>query len=67
VEFTLNSNISSTTGFTPFQLNSGYMPQIGIPMATDTKFTGVRHFMQQAQMNLLAAHEHYSIYVIVTL
>jgi hypothetical protein len=57
VEFTLNSNVSSTTGFTPFKLNSGYMLQIGIPMATDTKFTGVRQFPQQARMNLFAAHD----------
>jgi hypothetical protein len=48
VEFALNSNVSSTTGFAPFELNSGYMPQIGIPLANDTKFTGVRQFAQQA-------------------
>jgi hypothetical protein len=41
----------------PFELNSGYMPRIGIPMATDTKFTGVRQFAQQARANLLAAHD----------
>jgi Integrase zinc binding domain len=57
VEFTLNSNVSSTTGFTPFELNSGYMPRIGIPLANDTKFTGVRQFVQQARTNLLAAHD----------
>jgi hypothetical protein len=57
VEFALNSNVSSMTGFVPFELNSGYMPRIGIPMAIDTKFTGVRQFMQQAQTNLLAAHD----------
>ena len=28
VEFTLNSNISTTTRFTPFKLNQGYLPQI---------------------------------------
>jgi hypothetical protein len=56
VEFALNSNISSTTGFMPFEWNSGYMPRIGIHMTTDTKFTGVRQFAQQARMNLLAAH-----------
>jgi hypothetical protein len=57
VEFALNSNVSSMTGFAPFELNSGYMPWIGIPMATDTKFTGVRQYAQQAWMNLLAAHD----------
>jgi hypothetical protein len=53
----LNSNISSTTGFAPFKLSSGYMPRIGIPLTIDTKFTGVRQFMQQARTNLLAAHD----------
>jgi hypothetical protein len=52
----LNSSVSSTTGFTPFELNSGYMLQIGIPLANDTKFTSVRQFAQQARTNLLAAH-----------
>ena len=31
VEFALNSSISATTGFTLFELNQGYMPQIGMP------------------------------------
>jgi hypothetical protein len=57
VEFALNSNVSSMTGFTPFKLNSGYMPRIGMPLANDTKFTGVRQFAQQARTNLLAAHD----------
>ena len=26
VEFTMNSNVSSMTGFAPFELNQGYMP-----------------------------------------
>ena len=28
VEFAMNSNVSSTTGFTPFELNHGYMPRV---------------------------------------
>jgi hypothetical protein len=28
VEFTINSSISSSTGFTPFELNCGYMPTL---------------------------------------
>jgi hypothetical protein len=56
VEFALNSNISSMTGFAPFELSSGFIPQTGIPLAIDTKFTGVRQFVQQARTNLLAAH-----------
>ena len=28
VEFVLNSSVSATTGFAPFELNQGHMPQI---------------------------------------
>ena len=31
-EFALNSSVSATTGFTPFKVNQGYMPQIGMPI-----------------------------------
>jgi len=57
VEFALNSNISSTTGYTPFELNCGYIPQLGQRLGTDTKFTGVWQFTQQAQWNLMMAHD----------
>ena len=42
VEFALNSSVSATTGFTPFELNQGYMPQIGMPTSFDTMFKGVK-------------------------
>ena len=29
VEFTINSSINATTGYAPFELNYGYMPQSG--------------------------------------
>ena len=38
VEFALNSSVSATTGFTPIELNQGYMPQIGMPTSFDTMF-----------------------------
>jgi len=57
VEFTLNSNINSTTGYAPFELNCGYIPQLGQRLGMDTKFTGVRQFTQQAQWNLMMAHD----------
>ena len=56
VEFAMNSNVSSTTGFAPFELNQGYMPRAGIPTTTDTHFQGVQQFAEQARSNLLAAH-----------
>ena len=57
VEFAMNSNVSSTTGFAPFELSQGYMPQMGIPTMVDTHFRGVKQLAEQARSNLLAAHD----------
>src|SRR6266481_3527798 len=57
VEFALNSNVSSTTGFTPFELNYGHIPKLGQCLGTDTKFNGVCQFAQQALWNLMTAHD----------
>ena len=57
VEFALNSSVSTTMGFTPFKLNQGYMPQIGMPTSFDTTFEGVKQFMLQAKWDLMAAHD----------
>ena len=57
VEFVLNSSISTTTGFTPFKLNQGYMPQIGMPTSFDTTFKGVKQFTSQRKWDLMAAHD----------
>ena len=56
-EFALNSNISSTMGYAPFELNCGFMPQLGQHLSMNTKFAGVRQFMQQARWNLMMAHD----------
>ena len=48
VELMLNSNVSAMTGLAPFEIMQGYMPHIGLPLATDTKFKGVKQFSQQA-------------------
>jgi hypothetical protein len=57
VELVLNSNLSATTGFAPFELNHGYMPRIDLPANTDTTFKGVLQFAQQAWWSLMAAHD----------
>ena len=57
VEFALNSSVSATTGFAPFELNQGYMPQIGMPTTFDTTFKGVKQFVLQAKWDLMAAHD----------
>ena len=41
-EFTLNSSVSATTGYAPFELHSGHIPQLGQCLSTDTQFTGVK-------------------------
>ena len=57
VEFALNSSVSTTTGFTPFKLNEGYMPQIRMPMSLDTTFKGVKQFTLQVKWDLMVAHD----------
>lgn len=58
VEFALNSNISSSTGFAPFELTYGYLPTLvpGITPAKSAK-PGVRDFVNQALENLEQAHD----------
>src|SRR6266481_346322 len=57
VEFALNSSISSSTGYALFELNYGFIPQLGQWLGTDTKFASVKQFMQQVQLNLMMAHD----------
>ena len=57
VEFALNSSVSATTGFAPFELNQEYMPQIGMPTSFDTTFKGIKQFALQAKWDLMAAHD----------
>ena len=57
-EFAINSNISSSTGFTPFKLNYGYMPSlIGGIMPFEKAKPGIRRFVNQAVKNLEMAHD----------
>ena len=57
VEFALNSSMSTSTGYTPFELNYGYIPQLGQHLNADTKFVGIRQFVEQALWNVMAAHD----------
>jgi hypothetical protein len=57
-EFAINSNISSTTGFAPFELNYGFLPTlVGGIKPQDTAHPGVRQFVDQATNNLQMAHD----------
>src|SRR6202000_3567975 len=55
IEFALNSARSSTTGFSPFQLNYGRNPS---PMIWDAhdEFPGVRKFAEKMKMAIMSAH-----------
>ena len=57
-EFAINSNISSSTGFAPFELNYGYMPSlIGGIMPFKNAKPGIKRFVNQALTNLGMAHD----------
>ena len=57
VEFTLNSSVSVSTGYVTFELNYGYIPQLGQHLNTNMKFVGVRQFAEQVLWNAMAAHD----------
>ena len=57
VEFALNSSVSTTTGFTLFELKQGYMPYIRMPTLFDTTFKGVKQFSLQVKWDLMVAHD----------
>ena len=57
-EFAINSNISSSTGFAPFELNYGFLPTfVGGIKPQETAHPGVRQFADRAIHNLQMAHD----------
>ena len=58
VEFAINSSISSSTRFTPFELNYGHMPRImeRVGDRKPSEAPGVQTFVCQALKNLVMAH-----------
>jgi hypothetical protein len=57
-EFAINSNISSSTGFAPFELNYGFLPTfIGGISPTEVAKPGIKRFLNQAISNLEMAHD----------
>ncbi len=56
VEFAINSSTSESSGYSPFELNYGYMPTM-IENAGTTALKGVREFAETARNNLLEAHD----------
>ena len=56
-EFASHSSVNTTTSYTLFKFNYGYIPQLGQHISTDTSFQGVKQSSQQALWNLLDAHD----------
>ena len=57
VEFALNSSVSTSTGYVPFELNYRYILQLGQHLNTNSKFVSVCQFTEQALWNAMAAHD----------
>ncbi|KAJ3543853.1 hypothetical protein NM688_g5811 [Phlebia brevispora] len=57
VEFAINSSISSSTGFAPFELNYGVMLKMVPALELETAIPGVRRFAQRTLDNLMMAHD----------
>lgn len=58
VEFAMNSAISATTQFAPFEINYGWLPTM-LPNVKESEplFGGVKRFAEQAMMNISAVHD----------
>ncbi|KII94477.1 hypothetical protein PLICRDRAFT_81937, partial [Plicaturopsis crispa FD-325 SS-3] len=56
-EFAINSSISSSTGFAPFELNYGYMPRLASLPAESTQYAGVQAFAARARLSVEMAHD----------
>lgn len=57
VEFAINAGINASSGFSPFELNCGFVPRIGGFKNSDSEFAGVRNWIASARWNLLEAHD----------
>ena len=58
VEFAINSSISETTGYSPFELNYGYMPSMIKEIRNDKVVSqGIKAFAASALQNLADAHD----------
>jgi hypothetical protein len=57
VEFAINSSITSSTGFAPFELNYGYVPRMTNVTGEIPEYAGVRDFINLALANIAMAHD----------
>jgi hypothetical protein len=54
-EFTINSSVSASMGFTPFELTYGYLPRI-IQSVGESSFAGVQDFANDMWDMVICAH-----------
>ncbi len=54
-EFAINSSMNKSTGFAPFKLVYGYMPQM-ILSIPKSEYNGVHEFAQRALDNIQSTH-----------
>lgn len=57
VEFALNSSVSKSTGFAPFELVQGTMPRMIQAIGPPRALPGVQQFAEKAVDNLIQAHD----------
>ena len=58
MEFALNSAISNSSGFAPFELTYGYIPSLNPGLTPEpSSIPGVKHFVMRALQNLADAHD----------
>src|SRR6202453_3966501 len=57
IEFTMNSSMSNSTSYAPFEINYGWMPTMINGLTQDTKFKGVKCFAMQTIWNMEEAHD----------
>ena len=58
VEFALNSAINSSSGFTPFKLNYGYIPTMNTGFTPQSiSVPSIKHFVKHTLQNLTEAHD----------
>src|SRR5271168_1401348 len=56
VEFALNSSVSRSTGFAPFELTYGYIPRT-IQTIGESEFAGIQDFADNARDLVIRAHD----------
>lgn len=57
VEFAINSSVSSSTGYAPFELIYGYMPKMSSFPTISRALPGAKAFAERARLNLEEAHD----------